>query len=123
MDCEGSLGAVEVTVTNLPWCLFSNTTMATDEFQVRGGGCTSPTSAIKFTLHVSTIFGKISCNYENPAHLKGTFTTHPSDALLTLTKQKFNGTSGGLCPAEGFLDQSFTLTVNNNPVWIDKVTN
>jgi len=108
--CQGSIGSVTVTpsaATNgLPWCLRSTNTMKTDEFQVRGNNCTGPPRAIRFVLH--TAVGQ--CTYERTGAISGTFTTHPSAAVLSISNQEFKRIAGSfLCPANGFLKMSFAL--------------
>jgi len=129
--CEGSFGAVTVTpsttksiVNGLPWCLRSTEAMKTDEFQVRGGLCTEAARSIRFILDAA--FG-VECEYERTTPVVGTYTTHPTHAILHVEKQKFTRIRGGFpCPAEGFLDltqQVFAETSAGveSPLWIDKV--
>jgi hypothetical protein len=128
-ECEGSIGATTVTTnpaTNgLPWCLRSTEAMGADEFQVRGGGCTSASRPIRFTLHVTTIFGTISCTYQKGTAIIGKYTTHPlstSPTVMSISAVGFPLLEGGFgCPGEGFLDMSFALSSGANGVFIDKV--
>jgi hypothetical protein len=114
-ECTSSFGNVSVVTTGangVPWCLTS--VKATDEFEVRGGLCTEAARKIAFNLN-STTAGE--CKYEKES-FKGTFVTHPEDAVLTLTHAgpaaKVAG--GILCPASGSLDMSFTLETDSGTV-------
>ncbi len=101
--CSGPIGAVKVTNPSLPWCLASG---ASDTFEVRGGKCTEEPRAITFILH-SALTGE--CKYTK-ASVAGKFTTHPEDAILTISEQEFTKEAGGIfCPGSGKLDMSFTL--------------
>ncbi|MGN6201343.1 MAG: hypothetical protein ACTHNY_02935 [Solirubrobacterales bacterium] len=118
LECTGSFGNITVTAnpaTNgLPWCLRSTSTMVTDEFQIRGNGCTSASRPIRFVLD-STTAGE--CAYERSGAIPGTFTTHPasaSAAQLSISKVEFPRISGGfLCPSAGFLDMTFELETSS----------
>jgi hypothetical protein len=122
--CTSPLGATKVTVTSLPWCLSS--TEVTNGFEVRGGLCSEATRALTFTLDVAGL----SCSYSR-ANVNGTFTTHPEDAILTISEIEFAKSGGSfLCPASGKLDMSFTLEHDptlkeeeegkvTNPIYID----
>jgi hypothetical protein len=122
-DCTSSFGGITVH-TNIgangtPWCLRSTKPMVTNEFQVRGGKCSAVAQPITFVL-TSSIAG--TCKYSRSEAIKGTFTTHPSDAVLTLTgagatggtDTEFTKEEGGIfCPSNGTLDMSFTLETDN----------
>ena len=114
--CSSPLGAMKVTVTSLPWCLSS--TEVTDGLEVRGGRCSEASRALTFTLDVAGL----SCSYSR-ANVIGTFTTHPEDAILTVSEAEFTKTAGSfLCPASWKLDMSFTLehdSADTNPIYID----
>ena len=114
--CSSPLGATKVTVTSLPFCLSS--TEVTNGFEVRGGLCSEASRALVFTLDVAGL----SCTYSK-ASASGTFTTHPEDAILTVSEVEFAKSGGSfLCPASGKLDMSFTLehdSAGTNPVYID----
>jgi hypothetical protein len=122
---SSSLGNVTVNAnpaTNgLHWCLRSTSTMATDEFQVRGGGCNQLARPIRFILQGA--FG-VTCTYQRTAALSGTYKTHPEDAILSITTVEFPLLEGGfLCPSAGFLDMTFTLEKDttdgkSDPVYI-----
>jgi hypothetical protein len=105
-------------VSSLPWCLKPG---AEDTFTVRGGLCSEATRPLTFTLHTATAG---SCSYQRPS-VTGTYTTHPADAVATISGQKFTKTTGGIfCPGEGELFMAFTLTTDSNgtpgtPVYID----
>jgi hypothetical protein len=99
-----------VTTLALPWCLRSTTTMVTDEFQVTAGKC-GTNGKIKFIL-AGTGIG--NCEYEATGAIKGTYKTHPEDALLTVAPTSatsgFKKIAGSfICPTSGALSMSFTL--------------
>jgi hypothetical protein len=115
------------------WCLKSTSAMATDEFQVQGGKCTEAAKKLEFTL--TTGIGR--CKYQaTKATLRGTFTTHPSDAVMTIPRsgltQEEKSTETGFtkvedtipfnpCPSSSYLEMSFTLEtdgVANSGVFI-----
>jgi hypothetical protein len=115
--CSGPLGSVTVTPSHtvngtLPWCIRAG---ALDSLTIygkpAGGTCHSGVMApLTFTLHT----GGLVCNYEK-ASLTATYTTHPADAVATVTNQNFiRHNSSVFCPAEGKLDMAFTLTKDNN---------
>ena len=124
--CSGPLGSVVVTpshtsnpehngVKSLPWCL---TAGAEDTFTVRGGLCTEAPRPLTFQLHTS-IAG--TCSYQK-ASVTGTYTTHPADAIATITGQEFTlVTGGGFCPPWGKLDMAFTLWRETNGVEVEPV--
>jgi hypothetical protein len=96
----------------LPWCVASDETMVTDEFQVRGGACTSASRAIRFALDVTGIG---TCQYQKATAIKGTFTTSDTDSVLTISEQEFSGSGLGNpfgCPGTGKLDMSFTMSTD-----------
>jgi hypothetical protein len=112
LGCTGLGGRIHVNpspATNgLPWCLRSTGTMKTHEFQVRGRGCTEEPRAIRFSLNVTAL--GLTCTYQRPAAIIGKYTTHPSDAVLSVSHVEFpRFESSVFCPAAGFLDMSFTL--------------
>lgn len=122
--CEGFSPASITAVT--PWCLRSTTAMATDEFQVRGGKCSEAAKKIEFKMVTSPV----TCVYERAvgSPIKGSFTTHPTAAKLTVENNSagsgFTGasTNSFLCPASGFLDMEFTLESDDGkatPAYID----
>jgi hypothetical protein len=128
-QCDSPLGAVSVTpnhttnpkqggVGSLNWCLTANTN--DNKFTVRGGNCTEATRPLTFTLH--TPIGE--CAYSK-ASVTGSYTTHPNDAVLTLSEQEFTKSVGSaFCPGSGKLDMSFTLRTddaNTQPMYIDTV--
>lgn len=111
-DCSGILGPTLVTAnpaTNgLNWCLRSTSTMATDEFQVRGNSCASLARPIRFVLDVT--FTGQTCIYQRTSAIPGTFTTG-HESVLSISGVEFplaEGSSFG-CPSKGFLDMSFLL--------------
>jgi hypothetical protein len=114
--CDGgSLGKVTVT-TAVPWCVTAEGTK--DQFSVWGGKCSEAAKNISFTLH--TAIGE--CVY-GKASVGGTYTTHPSDAILTVNKgESFSRTNNNFfCPTSGSIDMAFTLTIDGNtstPIYI-----
>ena len=98
-------------VQSLPWCITANE--LNDKFTVRGGKCSEKERALTFQLHTVTAG---TCSYEK-ASVTGTYTTHPADAILTITGQEFTKVTGGaFCAASGKLDMAFTMTTDNNGV-------
>lgn len=92
----------------LPWCIRSVSTMAADEFQVRGGKCSEPARAIRFALDVTGIG---TCTYERFGAMVGSYTTSTTDSALTISGAAFAAVSGSPfgCPSSGSLDMSFEL--------------
>lgn len=117
--CTGPLGNVTVTPSHavnpshngtgsLPWCIKAEGLQ--DTFTVRGGKCSEATRPVVFTLHTSLVG---ACTYSR-ASLSGSYTTHPADAVLTLTEVEFTRVTGsGFCPASGKLNMAFTLRRDN----------
>lgn len=104
-----------------PWCLRSTPTMVTDEFQVSSGTC-GTNGKLKFILAPT---GVEACTYESTGVVKGTYTTHPEDAILHIkpsqTTSGFKKISGSfICPSSGQLEMSFTLETDgtNQPLYI-----
>jgi len=122
--CTGFINPT-VDPLGLPWCLKSNSAMTTDEFQVQGGKCSEAAKKLEFTL--TTGIGK--CRYQaTKTTLKGTYSTHPSDAVMTiprsgLTLHEKNTETGftkvedtipfNPCPSSSYLEMSFTLETDN----------
>lgn len=124
--CKSPLGNVTVTpsktsnvihnnVNSLPWCITSAGSKNTFEVWAKPSGagetCHSATKR-KLTFALHSAIG-VKCSYENEAAvISGTYTTHPSDAVLTITNQRFlevPATASVFCPNTGDLDMSFTL--------------
>lgn len=105
----------------LPWCLRATATMKTNEFQVRGGGCTEASRPITFQLHITSL--GLTCSYIRSAAISGTYTTHPAAAQLAIDHIEFSGSGEGnsfFCPTNGFLDMKFNLkTASGGNVFID----
>ena len=101
----------------LPWCLVANSLMKEDEFQIRGGKCSETSRPIYLALDASG--GE--CKYE-AGSFRGTFTTEPSDTVLTVSTPEYPLVSGSfLCPALWRLDFSLTLErdeAGTHPVYI-----
>ena len=118
--CTSSFGNITVD-TNIgngtPWCLRSTSTMAADEFQVRGNSCANEARSITFVLTSSTVG---TCKYNRPAAIKGKYKTDTagdsnSDAILSLSPATASDTEATreegsfLCPSAGVLEMSFTM--------------
>ena len=113
------------TISGTPYCI---KLLAKDEFQLRGNNCASPARTLTFTLDITTILGTVSCAYERTTvtgPVKGTFTTHPEDAIGHVafgTNSEFKGesTNSGTCPPTGQLEMSFTFetdrTTSKEPI-------
>jgi hypothetical protein len=126
-DCTTSTGSsVKFTTAitgGLPYCL-KNT--KEDNFEIRGGTCADAARSIKFTMDFTN---GGTCGYEK-SNLTGTFTTHETgDAIFTSVEQgiwkRFEITVGSLesflCPAEAWLDLTFTMerdTPTAEPVYL-----
>ncbi len=99
-----------------PWCLSAKNTYATDEFQIRGGGCGEGERSMTYVLDTATAG---VCRYSRTSAIKGTFTTDTTgDAILTTTGAGETGVSdtlftreegGVLCPSDTTIDLSLTL--------------
>lgn len=107
---------------SLPWCLKAEKEHVFRVWGESEGSCAKK-RPVTFTLH-----GAITCTYEKPEVI-GTYTTHPSDLIVTVNKQIFtrSASSSAFCPKEGGLDLAFTLATDVVPgetsgaaVYIDK---
>jgi hypothetical protein len=118
--CTGSFLNPTIEPTGLPWCLKSNETMATDEFQVLGGKCTEAAKKITFVLRVAG--GECEYQSTTTTGVKGTFTTDSTgDALLSTPRagHTANEDAGFTkirdtvifhpCPSSNGLQMTFTL--------------
>jgi|SRR5215211_5223875 len=121
-ECTEHVGSgAYMTVKNLPLCVRSTSAMATDEFQVFGGGCITPGN-VKFLLG-STAAGE--CEYETASSVKGDYTTGGAQASLT-TRDTIAGSGakkirgGFLCTSSLMLKMAFTLETDSTagPIWI-----
>ena len=116
-DCTSVLGDVKVT-TNVgngtPWCVHSGPNDATDKFTVRGGKCAEEARAMTFALDFTS---GITCKYTRETKaspLIGTYTTHPDDAVLSISHEPFHKEEGSFfCPSTGYLDMSFTMETDS----------
>jgi len=126
-ECTGSFGNITVTTgpfasnEGTPWCLKSDNTMATDEFQVRGNACSGASRSIEFILDSTTVG---ECKYTRTTAIPGTYTTEATgDAIMSIFEQRFPKSAGGfLCPSEGYLDLTFTLEKDTDAT-AEKTTN
>jgi hypothetical protein len=110
-----------------PWCVRSTSTMAEDEFQVRGGKCTEAAKAITFVLTITSLG---TCKYKraSTSPITGEYTTdtaknNNSDAILHIKDAEFSNEEGGVtCPSLAYFDASYTLetdtTASSDPIWI-----
>lgn len=111
-DCTSGIGAANFipnTGTNgTPWCMRATAAMAQDEFTIAGGVCGNQ-KPIRFGLAMTT--QGTTCVYEKETSMTGTYTTHPNDAVISISEAKFTKVAGDhiVCPGEMKLDMSFTL--------------
>lgn len=99
------------TTNGLPWCLRSTPAMKEDEAQIRGGSCSGEARAIRLTLNVKA--PSFYCIYERSSPIKGTYATHPEDALLTTTGVETTLVRGTVtCPA--ILKSDSVMTIEND---------
>jgi hypothetical protein len=114
--CTG--GSTQTYVSFQSSCLRSTPELTEDEFQIRGAGCSEGTAPLTVTFSAPS---PNTCVYESTSSVTGTFTTHPSDAVLT-SSPSFARVSGSLlCYASLKIDSSFTFEKNEagtNPVYI-----
>ncbi|HET7454591.1 MAG TPA: hypothetical protein VFJ76_03630 [Solirubrobacterales bacterium] len=90
----------------LPWCLKATSTMKEDEFQIRGGKCSEASRQINFGL--DDALGE--CKYKRGEAIAGTFTTEPSDAVLSVPASEFVKESGSIgCTTAYRIEFSLTL--------------
>jgi hypothetical protein len=105
-------------IGSLPWCM---TFGAKDEFTIfgeAGGSCTSgQTRPVTIVYHFGGAGGSFSCTYQRAA-IKGTYTTHPADAILTIAQQEFSliTSSAIFCPSSFSIDMALTLATDVNHV-------
>ena len=111
-ECTGFGGVIhwnlDPTTNGLPWCLRSTATMSTDEFQIRGNDCTHESRAIRFALVITSL--SLTCTYQRANGIVGIYTTHPTDAVLSISSVSFSRFESSIfCPTELRLDMSLTL--------------
>jgi hypothetical protein len=121
--CGGSLQSWVSTSpkeNGVPWCLQSTPSQSTDAFQIRGGACSKSATPIQIAFNVPT--PALECVYERSAAIVGTFSTHPEDAVLTMSKVEFKKVSGNItCPSTWYSDSSLTFEKDEestNPFYI-----
>jgi hypothetical protein len=120
-SCTTTFGNTRWTLSpytnGLPWCYRATSTMASDEFQIRGGKCSEAAKPMRFVWEsVSEI--EAECVYErgSATPIAATYTTHPEDAKLTISEAEFTKLSGAVsCPTSLKLDSTFTLERDNHP--------
>lgn len=104
----------------LPWCIRSTAAMKEDEVQIRGGSCGGEAKPIRITFDVKA--PSFYCIYERAAAIKGTYATHPEDALLTTTGVETNLVRGTVtCPTVLKSDTVMTVEADkevNEPTYI-----
>lgn len=120
-ECTSSFGNVRITTAiekGVPWCIKASSSLA-DEFTLRGGKCNESSRPIRITAH-STSIGE--CAYKREPAASGTFTTEPSDAVLSISAVEFVKDAGSfLCPSMVRIDLSLTPEkdeAGTNPVYI-----
>lgn len=101
-------------VASLPWCLtLSGPEDTFTIFGETGGSCTSGQTRPITIVYDSTTLG--ACTYEKKEPIVGTYTTHPADAILTITKQEFKRVTGsGFCPGSFNMRMALTLATDEN---------
>ncbi|HET9591703.1 MAG TPA: hypothetical protein VFP17_02200 [Solirubrobacterales bacterium] len=102
----------EVAVQNLHYCIENEP--STDKFLITAKTCTEDKAPrnLKFTL-TSALTG--GCTYE-AAQFTGEFTTNVTPAALSVEKQGFTRTAGGVgCPEVGELKASWSLETGTSP--------
>jgi hypothetical protein len=123
-DCTSGVGAVKFlsnTGTNgTPWCLRATSLMTEHAFEIRGGLCGN-SRPIRFALDITPL-GKV-CTYEHEFAVGGSYTTHPNDAVGTITEVGFTRVAGEamVCPTEMRMNMSFTIekdAAGAEPVYI-----
>lgn len=98
-------------VAALPWCLTASGVK--DEFTLFGeveGNCTNGKTRPITILYENATIG--SCTYQR-AQIVGTYTTHPADAVLSISGNQFTKVTGGVfCPASFEIHLGLTLTTD-----------
>jgi hypothetical protein len=126
--CTTSTGDMRWTLSpytnGLPWCYRATKAMASDEFQIRGGKCSEAAKPIRM-LWESVSQVEAECVYErgSATPVNATFTTHPEDAKLEISKAEFTKVSGAVaCPTSLTYDSTFTFerdnTAETTPLYI-----
>jgi len=99
-------GSVAVTYSGLPWCLRANKLMSADTFEIRGGSCGENVKPATLVLNYTAL---TECKYETSA-IKGTFTTHPGDAILSMAPElKGEVSNSFLCATSMPTDTQMTI--------------
>jgi hypothetical protein len=117
-ECTGAFGNAYITVTNLPLCIRSTPTMATDEFQVVSSDCGgAEPKNVKFLIGSTTIG---ECEYESTSSLKGDYTTSSTESTLSIRNTQAGSGSkkirgGFLCPGSGQLNMTFHIETDVSP--------
>lgn len=124
-ECTSSAGnfTMDTNIGNgTPWCTRSTSSMVTDEFQLRGNSCSSEARSLTLVTTGTTVG---TCKYNRASPLKGTYTTHPTDAIKHIpasTNSEFTKEEGSIfCPSVFRLEVSFTLetdTATADPIYI-----
>jgi hypothetical protein len=106
------IGDVKVDPEALPWCIKAGGKLATDTFEIRGGGCSESSKSLQFTLT-----GSATCTYTR-ANVTGSYNTTGTQAILTIgASQTFNGVAGNsfICPSSGTLVGKYKLETDASP--------
>jgi len=115
--CKGA--SSETYVSFLSSCLRSTPEMTEDEFQIRGHSCSEASAPLTVTFATPG-----ECIYERSSPITGTYSTHPEDAVLTVTGAEFTKKSGSLlCATAMKFDDSFTFersSEGTNPLYLSK---
>jgi hypothetical protein len=111
-ECTGSFGNAYYTLSTLPLCLRSTSTMATSEFQVSSGKCAGG-GKVKFIMGSTTIG---ECEFESGGVLKGDYKTNTSEITIRSTAAGSGSKlirGGFFCPASTMLKMTFKLETEN----------
>jgi hypothetical protein len=111
-ECTGSFGNAYYTLSTLPLCLRSTSTMATGEFQVWAGKCPGG-GKVKLIIGSTTVG---ECEFESTGALKGDYKTNTSEITIRNTAAgsgltKIRG--GFFCPSSTMLKMTFKLETEN----------
>jgi hypothetical protein len=131
-DCTGALETSIQVSTNVgngvPWCLFANTEMPADRFEVKGNACNAAKRSITFKLNITEL---VDCWYNRESNVVGTFKTDTAtgeDAVFSfanqewkLEKEESTSIFAPKCPAAGLLTGQATVEtdlVTASPLYI-----
>lgn len=106
-SCTTGLGGFVNVGTNAPWCLRSTTTMAADEFQIRGKACNQTSGPVTVTVE--------SCKFERTTPASGQFSTdvEGQDAILSVPNMELvKEASQPFCISSTTFEFIFTLELD-----------